>query len=122
MMMDDIRSRRYKLRQVMVDGTIPPRVKKDAHAVILEFIRSRPPLRKASERKLRPLTRRVSTPVELLMESIRQHDSKELRPTRCLLVNRTGNTFQRLSDIIPREALSRSPFEKPFQEEESSFL
>lgn len=48
MMMDDIRSRRYKLRQVMVDGTIPPRVKKDAHAVILEFIRSRPPLRKVS--------------------------------------------------------------------------
>ena len=46
MMMDDIRSRRYKLRQVMIDGTIPPRVKKDAHAVILEFIRSRPPLRK----------------------------------------------------------------------------
>ncbi|EFX84487.1 hypothetical protein DAPPUDRAFT_99656 [Daphnia pulex] len=91
MMMDDIRSRRYKLRQVMVDGTIPPRVKKDAHAVILEFIRSRPPLRKASERKLRPLARRVSTPVELLMESIRQHDSKELRPTRCLLVNRTGH-------------------------------
>lgn len=48
MMMDDIRSRRYKLRQVMVDGTIPPRVKKDAHAVILEFIRSRPPLRKVN--------------------------------------------------------------------------
>lgn len=132
MMMDDIRSRRYKLRQVMVDGTIPPRVKKDAHAVILEFIRSRPPLRKvnhhhnnnnksnthttylfihsfsffvwlicfamtilvqASERKLRPLARRVSTPVELLMESIRQHDSKELRPTRCLLVNRTGESI-----------------------------
>ena len=50
MMMDDIRSRRYKLRTVMVDGQIPPRVKKDAHAVILEFIRSRPPLRKASNR------------------------------------------------------------------------
>ena len=48
MMMDDIRSRRYKLRSVMVDGQIPPRVKKDAHAVILEFIRSRPPLRKVS--------------------------------------------------------------------------
>ncbi|CAG2060487.1 unnamed protein product, partial [Timema podura] len=29
-----------------VDGSIPHRVKKDAHAVILEFIRSRPPLRK----------------------------------------------------------------------------
>ncbi|XP_046676232.1 protein spire-like [Homalodisca vitripennis] len=53
-LMDDIRSRRYKLNKVMVDGNIPHRVKKDAHAVILEFIRSRPPLRKASERKLAP--------------------------------------------------------------------
>ncbi|EDS35520.1 spire [Culex quinquefasciatus] len=39
--------RKYNLRKVMVDGDIPPRVKKDAHAVILEFIRSRPPLRKS---------------------------------------------------------------------------
>lgn len=30
----------------MVNGDVPPRVKKDAHALILEFIRSRPPLRK----------------------------------------------------------------------------
>lgn len=30
----------------MVNGDIPPRVKKDAHAMILEFIRSRPPLKK----------------------------------------------------------------------------
>ena len=43
--MDDIRSKRYKLRQVMIDGAIPPKVKKDAHDVILDFIRSRPPLR-----------------------------------------------------------------------------
>lgn len=40
--------RKYQLRKVMVNGDIPPRVKKDAHAVILEFIRSRPPLRKVS--------------------------------------------------------------------------
>lgn len=45
-LMDDIRSRRYKLRKVMIDGNIPPKVKKDAHAVILDFIRARPPLRK----------------------------------------------------------------------------
>lgn len=32
----------------MINGDIPRRVKKDAHAVILEFIRSRPPLRKVS--------------------------------------------------------------------------
>ena len=44
-LMDDIRSRRYSLKKVMVDGEIPPLVKKDAHDVILDFIRSRPPLR-----------------------------------------------------------------------------
>ena len=50
MLMDDIRSRRFKLRKVMVDGDIPPRVKKDAHALILEFIRGRPPLKKVCGR------------------------------------------------------------------------
>lgn len=44
--MDDIRSKRYKLNKIMVDGDIPHKVKKDAHAIILEFIRSRPPLKK----------------------------------------------------------------------------
>lgn len=48
-LMDDIRSRRYKLNKVMVDGDIPHKVKKDAHAIILEFIRSRPPLRKVKK-------------------------------------------------------------------------
>ncbi|XP_035754841.1 protein spire homolog 2, partial [Egretta garzetta] len=38
-------ARNYKLRKVMVDGDIPPRVKKDAHELILDFIRSRPPLK-----------------------------------------------------------------------------
>lgn len=134
MMMDDIRSRRYKLRQVMVDGNIPPRVKKDAHAVILEFIRSRPPLRKvtfpslscivlcwgaigcvtvsspvdlhrqASERTLRP-ARRVSTPVELLMESIRKHDSQNLRPTRSLMRDRTGKTPFKFWSTMARKIL-----------------
>lgn len=31
-----------------VNGTFPPKVKNDAHAVILDFIRSRPPLRSVS--------------------------------------------------------------------------
>ncbi len=44
-LMDDIRSRRYKLNKVMVDGELPPRIKRDAHDIILEFIRSRPPLK-----------------------------------------------------------------------------
>ncbi|XP_054281975.1 protein spire-like isoform X1 [Macrosteles quadrilineatus] len=79
-LMDDIRSRRYKLNKVMVDGTIPHRVKKDAHAVILEFIRSRPPLRKASERKLAPKAYQTATPREKLLESIKQGQAK-LRPS-----------------------------------------
>ncbi|XP_072013667.1 protein spire homolog 1-like isoform X2 [Amphiura filiformis] len=44
-MMDDIRSRRYQLNKIMVNGDIPPRVKKEAHDIILDFIRSRPPLK-----------------------------------------------------------------------------
>ena len=47
-LMDDIRSRRYNLKKVMVDGELPPKVKKDAHDIILDFIRSRPPLRPVS--------------------------------------------------------------------------
>lgn len=42
-LMNDIRERRYHLRK-----TPPtPSRRKDAHAIILEFIRSRPPLKKA---------------------------------------------------------------------------
>ncbi|XP_059609442.1 protein spire isoform X2 [Phlebotomus argentipes] len=70
-LMEDIRSRKYNLRKVMVNGDIPQRVKKDAHAVILEFIRSRPPLKKASERKLPPLKTKP-TPRDQLLDSIRK--------------------------------------------------
>lgn len=73
-LMEDIRSRNFELRKVLVDGEVPAearvRPKHDAHAVILEFIRSRPPLRKATERQLAPL-RVEPTPHEALMQSIR---------------------------------------------------
>lgn len=78
-LMEDIRSRKYNLRKVMVNGDIPPRVKKDAHALILEFIRSRPPLKKASERKLPPpIHPRTPSPREQLMDSIRK--GRTLKP------------------------------------------
>lgn len=89
-LMDDIRSRRYKLNKVMVDGDIPHKVKKDAHAIILEFIRSRPPLRKASDRKLRPAVSRPSTPREMLMDSIKQ--GRTLRPSLSPL-KKKGKSF-----------------------------
>ncbi|XP_037712390.1 protein spire isoform X2 [Drosophila subpulchrella] len=76
-LMGDIRAKKYQLRKVMVNGDIPPRVKKDAHAMILEFIRSRPPLKKASERQLGPPRICEPSPREQLMESIRK--GKELK-------------------------------------------
>ncbi|XP_052898787.1 protein spire isoform X1 [Anopheles moucheti] len=90
-LMEDIRSRKYNLRKVMVNGDIPPRVKKDAHAVILEFIRSRPPLRKASERKLAPAPlKRVSCPREQLLDSIRK--GRVLKPVHPKLKSRHSDS------------------------------
>ncbi|XP_036043748.1 protein spire homolog 2 [Onychomys torridus] len=78
MLMQDIRARNYKLRKVMVDGDIPPRVKKDAHELILDFIRSRPPLKQVSERRLRPIPQKQRTLHEKILEEIKQE--RRLRP------------------------------------------
>ncbi|XP_036278533.1 protein spire homolog 2 [Pipistrellus kuhlii] len=78
MLMQDIRARNYKLRKVMVDGDIPPKVKKDAHELILDFIRSRPPLKQVSERRLRPLPQKQRTLHEKILEEIKQE--RRLRP------------------------------------------
>lgn len=77
-LMKDIRSCRYNLRKIMVNGDVPSRVTKDAHAIILEFIRSRPPLKKVSDRKLPPQSRTL-TPREQLLNSIKK--GRKLRPT-----------------------------------------
>lgn len=78
MLMDDIRSKRYKLRKVMVNGDIPPRLKKSAHEVILEFIRSRPPLNPVSARKLKPPAQPPPTLHERILEEIKSE--RKLRP------------------------------------------
>ncbi|XP_040894071.1 protein spire homolog 2 isoform X2 [Toxotes jaculatrix] len=74
MLMQDIRARKFQLRKVMVDGDIPTRVKRNAHELILDFIRSRPPLKPQQslhdqvlaeikqERKLRPVVPPSSRP------------------------------------------------------------
>jgi spire-like protein len=78
MLLDDIRSQRYKLNKVsLAVGSLPNRVK-DAHDLVLEFIRSRPPLVPASKRQLRPATV-VYTPHDKLMEEIKCQHS--LKPT-----------------------------------------
>ncbi|CAH1268893.1 SPIRE1 [Branchiostoma lanceolatum] len=74
-LMDDIRSRRYVLRKVMVDGE-PPQVmeklQKNAHDVILEFIRSRPPLSAAKNRQLKPAPPEEKTLHERIMDEIKE--------------------------------------------------
>ncbi|GAA6093305.1 protein spire homolog 1 isoform X2 [Tachysurus ichikawai] len=78
MLMDDIRAKRYKLRKVMVKGDIPPRLKKSAHEVILEFIRSRPPLNPVAARKLKPQVERPPSLHERILEEIKSE--RKLRP------------------------------------------
>uniref|UniRef100_A0A670IKC3 Spire type actin nucleation factor 1 n=1 Tax=Podarcis muralis TaxID=64176 RepID=A0A670IKC3_PODMU len=78
MLMDDIRSKRYTLRKVMVNGDIPPRLKKSAHDIILDFIRSRPPLNPASARKLKPTPPRPRSLHERILEEIKSE--RKLRP------------------------------------------
>ncbi|XP_010779578.1 protein spire homolog 1-like, partial [Notothenia coriiceps] len=78
MLMNDIKSKRYNLRKVMLHGDIPPRLKKSAHEVILEFIRSRPPLNPVSARKLKPLTQLPPTLHEKILSEIKSE--RKLRP------------------------------------------
>ncbi|KAJ8353863.1 hypothetical protein SKAU_G00214300 [Synaphobranchus kaupii] len=78
MLMDDIRSKRYSLRKVMVKGDIPPKLKKSAHEVILDFIRSRPPLNPVAARKLKPHPQRPPSLHERILEGIKAE--RKLRP------------------------------------------
>ncbi|XP_039594889.1 protein spire homolog 1-like isoform X2 [Polypterus senegalus] len=78
MLMDDIRSKRYTLRKVMVNGDIPPKLKKSAHEVILDFIRSRPPLNPVAARKLKPTPPRPRSLHEKILEEIKSE--RKLRP------------------------------------------
>ncbi|XP_059424558.1 protein spire homolog 1-like isoform X3 [Carassius carassius] len=87
MLMDDIRSKRYKLRKVLVSGDIPPRLKKSAHEVILEFIRSRPPLNPVSARKLKPQAERPPSLHERILEEIKSE--RKLRPVSPDMIRRS---------------------------------
>ncbi|XP_056089877.1 protein spire homolog 1 isoform X2 [Rhinichthys klamathensis goyatoka] len=95
MLMDDIRSQRYKLRKVMVNGDIPPRLKKSAHEVILEFIRSRPPLNPASARKLKPHPQIPPSLHERILEEIKSE--RKLRPVSPDMLRRSRLVMRPLS-------------------------
>ncbi|XP_021120936.1 protein spire homolog 1 isoform X5 [Heterocephalus glaber] len=87
MLMEDIRCRRYTLRRVMVNGDIPPRLRKSAHEIILDFIRSRPPLNPVSARKLKPTPPRPRSLHERILEEIKAE--RKLRPVSAEEVRRS---------------------------------
>nr|XP_057932340.1 protein spire homolog 2 [Doryrhamphus excisus] len=78
MLMQDIRARKFQLRKVMLDGDIPTRVKRNAHELILDFIRSRPPLRPVAERSLPPAPPQQQSLHEQVLAEIKQE--RKLRP------------------------------------------
>ncbi|XP_066530368.1 protein spire homolog 1 isoform X2 [Hoplias malabaricus] len=108
MLMDDIRSKRYKLRKVMVNGDIPPRLKKSAHEVILEFIRSRPPLNPVSARKLKPHPPRPPSLHERILEEIKAE--RKLRPVSPDMIRRSrlgaGKSMSTPQDLFRSSDLS----------------
>nr|CAI5831934.1 unnamed protein product [Callosobruchus analis] len=109
-LMKDIRNCRYNLRKIMVKGDVPSRVTKDAHAIILEFIRSRPPLKRVSDRKLPPQPRQL-TPREQLLNSIRK--GRKLRPvpiprsSRSMVSAVTNNSTGTNSTSPPKPAVRK---------------
>ncbi|XP_045565427.1 protein spire homolog 1 isoform X3 [Salmo salar] len=115
MLMDDIRFKRYKLRNVMLNGDIPPRLKKSAHDVILDFIRSRPPLNPVAARKLKPHPARPRSLHERLLEGIKQE--RKLRPVSPDMTRRshlgavksisTPQDLNRCSDLSSPDALRK---------------
>lgn len=78
-LLEDIRSQNYNLTHI--DPNSLEKIKKDAHALILESIRSKPALVPVSKRILPPLPVTVATIHEKLMQDIRQpHTLKPIQP------------------------------------------
>ncbi|XP_030641907.1 protein spire homolog 2 [Chanos chanos] len=109
MLMQDIRSRKYKLRKVMVDGDIPTRVKRNAHELILDFIRSRPPLKPVSERTLPPPPQEQQSLHDRVLAEIRQE--RKLRPVDLPSSKRPFGSLPCLAHLCPCDVKSTSCFD-----------
>ncbi|KAJ8398674.1 hypothetical protein AAFF_G00422020 [Aldrovandia affinis] len=106
MLMQDIRARKYQLRKVMVDGDLPTRVKQDAHELILDFIRSRPPLKPVSERSLRPPLQEQQCLHERILAEIKQE--RKLRPVELRSCKRPFGSLPCLVHTSPCDVISTS--------------
>ncbi|XP_033489965.2 protein spire homolog 2 [Epinephelus lanceolatus] len=105
MLMQDIRARKFQLRKVMVDGDIPTRVKRNAHEMILDFIRSRPPLKPVSERSLPPPPPQQQSLHDQVLAEIKQE--RKLRPVS-LPSSRSFGSLPCLAQTCPCNVKSTS--------------
>ncbi|XP_056137236.1 protein spire homolog 2 [Lampris incognitus] len=105
MLMQDIRARRFQLRKVMVNGDIPTRVKRNAHELILDFIRSRPPLKPVSERSLPPPPQQQQSLHDRVLAEIKQE--RKLRPV-VLPTSRAFGSLPCLAQTCPCDVKSTS--------------
>ncbi|KAK6320313.1 hypothetical protein J4Q44_G00094200 [Coregonus suidteri] len=106
MLMQDIRTRKFQLRKVMVDGDIPTRVKRNAHELILDFIRSRPPLKPASERNLPPPPQEKQSLHERVLAEIKQE--RKLKPVDPPSSKRSFGSLPCLAHTCPCDFKSTS--------------
>uniref|UniRef100_A0A8C0R6Z3 Spire type actin nucleation factor 1 n=1 Tax=Canis lupus dingo TaxID=286419 RepID=A0A8C0R6Z3_CANLU len=120
MLMDDIRSKRYTLRKVMVNGDIPPRLKKSAHEIILDFIRSRPPLKPVAARKLKPTPPRPRSLHERILEEIKAE--RKLRPVSPEEIRRSRLAMRPLSMSYSFDLSDVNTPESPKNTVESSMV
>ncbi|XP_032255436.1 protein spire homolog 1-like [Phoca vitulina] len=82
-----------------VNGDIPPRLKKSAHEIILDFIRSRPPLNPVSARKLKPTPPRPRSLHERILEEIKAE--RKLRPVSPEEMRRSRLVYHISFDCCP---------------------
>lgn len=102
MLLDDIRYHRFQLNPVTVTTH---RKKEDAHDVILNFIRSRPPLSKSTDRKIKDLPKTSPNLHEKLLSEIRI--GKQLKHTPQPKVKSPKEIY--LEEISP-DSLEESSF------------
>ena len=104
MLMDDIRGKKYQLNPVKVSL----KVQRDAREVILDFIRSRPPLKAASSRKI--AQRQIQlTPQEELMNQIRGDGAKSnLKKTSTTEKNTRESEGLKLGKVISKSSSNTS--------------
>ncbi|CAG5099634.1 Oidioi.mRNA.OKI2018_I69.XSR.g16611.t1.cds [Oikopleura dioica] len=108
MLLSDIRKKTYKLKHVEAQET--ENTAKTTHDVILDFIRSRPPLAPASKRQLTPKPKSTNTHDNLMEEirsgSVLKSVPMDLRPKP------EESAIDSIKDIIRSESVGRKNAKK----------